>query len=219
MKKLIFSLLLLFILSGVYSQRKVQQSKGSFKMDLCLPNTVANYAFNRIYNGLVDVTAYYQYNVFNGLTVGGGLRYAYFMIDQFYVSNPKDKIEGGLHMPSAFLKVGYEKFTTDRFAYEWSLNSGYTYAVSTNDSTKAILGKPFVDQDIFIQPKLGMYLIAEENTAFSLILSYTWFLNNFRPEYHAQDGFSGTGMKPSDWAGVTQFFSVGFGYSYYFGRK
>lgn len=216
MKKIIFTSLFLFVFGGIFSQRQVQQSKSSFKIDLCLPNTVANYAFNRIHNGLADVSMYYQYNVFNGLTVGGGLRYAYFMIDQFSVSNP---ISGGLHMPSAFLKVGYEKFTTDRFAYEWSLNSGYTYAVSSNDSTKAILGEPFIDQDVFIQPKLGLYLIADQSAAFSLILSYTWFLNNFRPEYHAQDGFSGTGMKPSDWAGVTQFFSVGFGYSHYFGRK
>lgn len=198
------------------AQQRVRQSKGSFKVDLCLPNTVANYAFDRVHNGLGDASVYYQYNVYEGLTIGGGVRYAYFMIDQFSVSNP---ITGGLHFPAGYLKVGFEKFSNDRFAYEWSLNSGYMMALSTNDSTDAKLGEPFIDQGIFIQPKLGMYVMAEQNSAFSLMFSYTWFLNNFRPDYHAQETFPGTGMKPPDWAGVTQFFSVGFGYSYYFNRR
>lgn len=216
MKPVYLSLFFIISTSCLLAQERFKQASGSIKFDLGLPNTVANYAFDRIHNGLGDAAVYYQKNVLNGLTLGGGLRYSYFMIDQFSVSNP---ITGGLHFPAGFLKVGYEKFTTDRFAYEWSLNSGYMMAISSNDSTKANLGEPFIDGGVFIQPKLGMYLVAEESSAFSLMVSYTWFLPNYRPDYHAQESFPGTGMKPEDWAGVTQFFSVGFGYSYYFGRK
>lgn len=198
-----------------YSQGLSFDPTGSFTVDIGIPLSEKNYAFNYILEGLFNGGVGYQYNVFEGLTIGVGAKYAYFINDRFALGSSVGK--GGLHIPSLFFKVGYEKFTTDRFSYTLSMRGGFSKMISVNDSSKVVLGKAFIENTFFIEPQLELLMTTEKNdpNAFSLILGYAIYFSAYRPEFLSRENFSGLNKEDSE--GVTRFFSFGFGYRYYFG--
>lgn len=214
---------ILFIISSLFVLSKKElkaqglsyQPKGSFTIDVGIPTSEKNVAFSNILEGLFNGGVGYQYNVYKGLTVGGGAKYSFFTNDRFALKNTVGK--GGLHIPSLYLKVGYEKFTTDRFSYNISARAGYANLISINDSSKVILGGPFMESTFFIEPQLELLLTSEKNdpNAFSLVLGYAIYFVEYRPEYLSRSQF--TGFLPEYSEGLTRFFSLGFGYRYYFG--
>ena len=219
-KKANIQLLLFFILIMTQNKKSCAQGfsfepKGSFTLDIGIPLSEKNYAFNYVLEGLFNGGIGYQYNVYEGLTVGIGAKYAFFINDRFALNSTVGK--GGLHIPSVFLKVGYEKFTTDRFSYTFSMRGGFSKMISINDSSKINLGKPYTENTFFVEPQLELLMTTDKNdpNAFSLILGYAIYFSNYRPEYLSRENFSGLNKEDSE--GVTRFFSFGFGYRYYFG--
>lgn len=191
------------------------QPEGSFTLDVGIPTAEKNVAFNSILEGLFNGGAGYQYNVYKGLTVGAGAKYSFFTNNRFALKQSVGK--GGLHIPSVFLKVGYEKFTTDRFSFNFSVRGGYSNLISVNDSSSVKLGGAFTESSFFIEPQLELLLTADKNdpNAFSLVLGYPIYFVEYRPEYLSRENF--TGFLPEYSEGLTRFFSLGFGYRYYFG--
>jgi hypothetical protein len=189
--------------------------KGSLSVDIGIPTAERNIAFRSVLEGLFNGGITYQYNVYKGLTVGAGANYSFFSNNQFALNKTIGK--GGLHIPAVALKVGYEKFSNDRFSYSFSTKLGYASMVSINDSTKINLGKPFVKTSFFIEPQLELLLTTEKNdpNAFSLMLGYAIFFQEYNAEFMAREKFVGFSEKSSE--GLTRFFSLGFGYRYYFG--
>jgi hypothetical protein len=221
MTKLNFYICLVFI-SFFIGQKKdanaqglSYQPKGSFSIDIGIPTSERNIAFSNILEGLFNGGLGYQYNIYKGLTVGAGAKYSFFTNDRFALKQTVGK--GGLHIPSVYLKLGYEKFTTDRFSINISARSGYANLISVNDSSKALLGKPFMESVFFVEPQLELVLTSEKNdpNAFSLMLGYAVYFAEYRPEYQSRIQF--TGFLPEHSKGLTRFFSLGFGYRYYFG--
>ena len=193
------------------------QPKGSFTLDIGIPTNEKNVAFSNILEGLFNGGAGYQYNVYEGLTVGVGAKYSFFTNDRFALKQTVGK--GGLHIPSVYLKVGYEKFTTDRFSISFSVRGGYSNMISVNDSSKVILGKAYTESTFFVEPQLELLLTSEKNdpNAFSLVLGYAVYFSEYRPEFLSRDQF--TGLLPEHSIGLTRYFSLGFGYRYYFGMN
>jgi len=191
------------------------QPKGSFSVDVGIPTSERNYAFNTVLEGLFNGGVGYQYNLYKGLTVGSGVKYSFFTNNRFGLQQSVGK--GGLHMPSFYVKLGYEKFTTDRFSYSFSMRGGFTQMISVNDSSKVVLGKAYIENTFFIEPQLELLLTADKNdpNAFSLILGYSIYFSEYRPEFLSRETFSGLNADASE--GFTRFFSLGFGYRYYFG--
>ena len=216
-RALLSFVLLVCLIQKSYSQGLSYQPKGSFSVDVGIPTKEKNLAFNRVLEGLFNGGVSYQFNVFKGLTIGAGSKYSFFINDRFALDNSVGK--GGLHIPSMFLKVGYEKFTTDRFSYSFSVRTGYANLISVNDSSKVALGKAFSESSFFAEPQLELLMTTEKNNpnAFSLMLGYAIYFVEYRPEYLSREKFKT--LNPEDSNGVTRFFSFGFGYRYYFGMK
>lgn len=193
------------------------QPEGSFSLDIGIPTGAKNTAFNSVLEGLFNGGANYQYNIYNGLTIGIGAKYSYFTNDRFALKQTIGK--GGLHMPAIYAKIGYEKFTTDRFSINIGIRGGYASLISVNDSSLIKLGKPYTTSTFFVEPQLELLLTADKNdpNAYSFVVGYSIYFAEYGAEYLSREFL--TGFLPEYSVGLTRFFSVGFGYRYYFGQN
>lgn len=205
------------VLSAILSakgQSMAIEPKHTFNIELALPNSTMGKPFKDIMQGLVNVEPYYQYAFKNHIVVGAGLRYTYFTINQFKVPQP---VKGGLHAAGAFVKVGWEKFLTERFALDLSVRGGYSqnfYATNRNDT----LGiNPLQVEAAYIQPTIGLILSADETSSYRLVLGYNiqgYRFNTSMLGLATQGGYS-----DKDFAKNASFFIIGFGYTHYFKKK
>lgn len=210
-------IILLFLGVNTNAQVKVFQPEGSFSVDVGIPGQGRNESFKRVMNGLFNGGFNYQYNVYKGLTFGVGAKYSFMIINSFALNNAN--WGGGLHMPSGYGKVGYEKFITDRFSISTSVRMGYTHIISSNDSCRAELGKPYQESSFFVEPQVELLLLTDKNSedGFSFVLGYNMVFSEFGPQYLCIDKIPN--LFEEDYQGITRFLSIGFGYRYYLGRK
>lgn len=212
MRKILLGLLLVSFVSTSHAQTDFEPN-GSFNLDIGLPNNITNYAFRELMQGLAMVTPSYQYAFNNSLAIGGGLRYGFFSINEF-----KNNIglKGGLHQVGAFAKIGQEKYYGN-FGLDYGLRVGYTMNFFDTNKNKEELGKALSDGCLLFEPTIGIGLRSGENSAFRLIVAYAIQPFNFRPELVGVEQFSGMGEDKTK--NLTSYLTVGFGYSYYFGKK
>jgi hypothetical protein len=183
---------------------------GSFKVELGLPNNATNNAFRELMQGLVVVTPSYQHTFDNTFSIGAGLRYAYFNVNQF---KNNAGISGGMHMTGVFGKIGVEKFYGN-FGVDYGVRIGYAMNFSTTNAIQDSLGGPYISDGGFVEPTLGLSLMSTENSSFRLALSYAFHAFIFKPEHIGLDEFSG--LNPDKLDVLSTYFTIGFGYSYYF---
>ena len=216
-KKILIIAGLSFLTTSLFSQTKTFEPKGSISIDLGIPTKGKNIAFGNVMEGLFNGGVSYQYNVYNGLTVGAGAKYSFFIINSFAINNAD--WGGGLHLPAVHIKLGYEKFTTNRISMTPSIKMGYSYMVSANDSCKTSLGGPYVKGTFFLEPQFEIVLLTDKTSSdgFSLVIGYDMYFQDFGAEFLCMDSF--VGLEPEDSQGITRFISIGFGYRYYMGRK
>jgi len=217
--KLIIKLCLAFSLMTFTFNAKSQsfsyaEPKASFSVDLGIPTSERNLTFNNVLEGLFHGGLGYQYNVYKGLSLGVGANFSYFSNNRFSLNSSIGK--GGLYMPGINMKVSYEKFTTERFSFNIGMRGGYSYMISVNDSSKIKLGGPFIAQCFFVEPQLEMLLTTEKGSpdGFSLVLGYSFYFKEYNAEFLSRDFLVGLSQEASQ--GITRFFSLGFGYRYYF---
>jgi len=214
--------LLFLIIFFAWNDAKAQtyyEPEGSFSIDLGIPAKGKNQSFGRVMEGLFNGGMTYQYNLFKGITLGGGLKYSFFVLNPFALNNVP--WNGALHIPAAYLKLGYEKFTTERISFSGSVRMGYSaiIAVHGNDSCEVGMDRQLTEGAFFVEPQFELALLTEKtgSDAFSLFLGYSFYLNEFGPRYLCMESFPG--LIEEDYQGITRFFSFGFGYRYYMGRK
>lgn len=195
------------------------EPKLSFSVDMGIPAKGHNLAFSKVMEGLFNGGAALQYNIVGGLSVGAGVKYSFFTLNPFALNNVQ--WNGTMHFPAGFIKIGYEKFTTNRSSLNASVRMGVSsiFAIHGNDSGKVNYTYPNFETAFFIEPQLELVLLTEKSSSngFSLVLGYPFYFNEFGPRYLSMDKFPG--QYPEDSEGITRFFSFGFGYRYYFGRK
>ena len=211
-------IVLLFIgVNDLYSQEKTFQPTGSFSIDLGIPAKGKNVSFGNVMNGLFNGGLTYQYNVFGGLSLGVGAKYSFFIINPFALNNAN--WGGGLHAPSVFGKLSYERFITERFSLNVGMRTGYTMMVSSNDSCKAVKGGPYTESTFFIEPQIELLLLTGKNSSdgFSFVLGYDFIFSEFGPDYLCIENIPNSVSE--HYEGITRFLSIGFGYRYYMGRK
>lgn len=211
-------ILLLGLCAVTWSQQdRVFEPKGSLSTDVGIPAQGENESFGRVMNGLFNGGINYQYNVFGGLTIGAGVKYSYFIINTFALNNANWR--GGLHMPSVYGKIGYEKFITDRFSINLSARMGYTMMVSANDSCQIKMGQPYTENALFVEPQIELLFTTEKESphGFSMVLGYVFNMAEFGPRYLCMDDIPN--LFEEDYVGITRFLSIGFGYRYYMGRN
>jgi hypothetical protein len=211
MKKLI---VLLILLGSVFTaQTQIDfVPNTSFKVEVGLPNNLSNVAFRELMQGLVVITPSYQYTFNNSISLGAGICYGFFNVNEF-----KNNIEmsGSMHITGVFAKVGSEKFYGN-FGVDYGIRVGYSNNFFTTNTNEETRGKPYSNDGMFVEPTLGLALMATEKTSFRLALAYSLHSLKFTPYQMGVSKF--TGIDPAQLDRITSFFTIGFGYSYYFGK-
>jgi hypothetical protein len=195
--------------NGIFAQEI--DPDDSFTFELSLPNSINNKPYKTIMQGLVQSSAQYQYTLKNGLSFASGIHYTYFAINEFRVPS---KVYGGIHTAAAYIKVGHEKFWSERFGTDFGVKIGYSNAFFITDKNKTNLGRPNSVNSIFVEPTAAVVLTAGEFTAYKFVVGYMFQGYDYNTQ---QLGITATGgYKPADLNHATQFMTFGFGFTYYF---
>lgn len=188
--------------------------KHTFNVIIGLPNSTINKPFESIMRGIVDVNPYYQYSLPNSIVFGAGFRYTHFAINEFRVPEPLD---GVMHSIGGFLKFGYEKFYTTRFAMDFSVKVGYNENLIVTDLNKEIRGGAYRFDSGFVEPIVGFILSATEHSSYRLTIGYTVQGFIFTP-FQLGTMMDG-GWEAKEYSKISQFITFGLGYTYYFGKN
>lgn len=204
----------LFLIVSVCSLAQTIEPKHTFNLELGLPNGFANKPFKNIMQGLINAEPYYQFAFKNHIIVGAGLRYSYFAINEFKVP---EQVYGGMHSAGVFIKGGWERFHTDRFATDISLKAGYTQNYFVTDLNDSIGVNPLQVNSIYLEPSVSLILTADEFTSYRLVIAYGFQGFGYKPNMIGLETFGG--YDPSEFNRTTSFLIVGFGFTYYFKPK
>jgi hypothetical protein len=186
----------------------------SFTFELCLPNAFTNKPFKTIMQGLVSASPYYQYSLKSGISFGVGLHYSYFAINEFRMPV---KVFGGIHTGAAFLKLGHEKFWTERFGTDIGCKFGYLQSYAVSDLLRT-QGKLYNQNEaLFIEPTIGFVISADVNSSYRLTLGYPFYGYSFAPWTIGYD--SKLGYADNEFSKTSSFLNVGFAYTFYFNGK
>lgn len=211
LRKLSFILVLVFLSNVAIAQDFLPA--GSFKVDVAVPVPLGNKAFKKTQNGLVNISAYYQH-AFKGFTVGGGVRYNYFHVNEFAL---QERITGGLHQVGGFLKLGYERFVADKISIDFGIRGGYLQMFSKNSYSDSVLNGAYKKGTWFVEPMFHISYLASETSAFNFHIGYNVQFFNYTPDFLSIPEIPP--FNAADNSKLTHFLTFGFGYSYFFGRK
>ena len=205
--------ILIFFFSLVVSSINAQaiNPDDSFTFELGLPNATNNKAYRSIMQGLVCISPTYQYALKNGISFGIGLHYSYFAINEFKV---QPKIFGGIHSAAAFLKLGYEKFWTERFGTETGCKIGCLNSFSISDSIK----NHIKTEATFIEPFISLIATSSVNSSYRFTIGFPFYGYRFTPETIGILD-SNLGYSNADFSKIASAFTISFGYTFYFNGK
>jgi hypothetical protein len=198
---------------GLTSAQQIEP-KHTFNVEIGLPNGMVNEAFGNIMQGLVNVAPYYQFCLKKHIAFGAGLRYAYFGVNQFRVPQ---KTLGGMHSLGAFFKVGHEKYYTEKFSADLGVKVGYTQNYFVTNRNDSLGQNPYQVNSILVEPTMELSLQADDQVAYSLVISYAFHGFGFKPNMIGLETFGG--YDPADFNKPTSYLTVGFGFTYYFKDK
>lgn len=183
------------------------QPKHSYSIDFALPVSIANRPFKGIMQGFVRSSVQYQFSLKNCVNFGLGGNYTYFQINRFKIS---PQMRGGMHLANGYIKLGFEKFYTERAGVDSGIKIGYAQLYFHSDA----LVTPNKANATIVEPYVAFALSANQKTAYKWMLSYTFLGLGFSPErigdYVNQD------YETSEYSRITRFLSFGFSYAHYF---
>ena len=206
-----FSFILFFSLIISCVSAQTINPDDSFTFELGLPNAINNKAYRSIMQGLVCISPSYQYALKNGISFGIGLHYSYFAINEFRV---QPKIFGGIHSAAAFLKLGHEKFWTERFGTEIGCKIGYLNSFAFSDLIKNYRRT----EASFVEPFISLIATSSVNSAYRFTIGFPFYGFNFTPETIGILD-SSMGYSSADFSKIASAFTISFGYTFYFNGK
>jgi len=211
-----YILLLLGVLVSISGNAQYFKPKGSIYVETTIPTNEKNLAFQNTMEGLFHGGIGYQHSIWKGLTLGAGVNYSFFKINQFSLGQSIGN--GGMHIPAVHLKIGYEKFTTERVSFYGGIRGGMSSIHVVNDSCEANLGGPYQTYTPFVEALFELTILTESGSqdAFNLSLGYSLYFKEYNADFLCRETLTGLIPEASD--GIIRFLSIGFGYRYYFDK-
>jgi hypothetical protein len=203
-------LLALFFGEGEVCAQDKKKVPTSFKMDFKLPNTMSNRAFDQVVDGISDVNISYQFPLYKNLTLGFGMKHAFYKIDDLAIT---ELTNGKANTFAPFARLTYEKWVSERIFFDVGVNGGYSFMFYESETCES----PHKISAPHIEPHAGIYMMSNENLGFGIIVAYNFILADFTPEYLCLDDFSG--FSEADTKGISQTLSFGFGFTSIIGGK
>jgi hypothetical protein len=184
----------------------------SVSMEVGLPVSVRNKNFNGYMQGIINISPYYHYSFKNLLTTGFGFNYNYFWINHVLTNDSKNL--GGIQSLGGFVRIGYEKFHTDRYGVDLNVKIGQSTLIFDTDNNRKLSKLPIMNV-LSVEPSIGFVVTADDQSSYRWVVSYTAQKYDFKPTllgFAADNSSSSTNT-------FTQFLTVGFGYTYYIKQR
>lgn len=211
-----FTILIFMNLSTFFSQEeevtfyKEIKPKHTYNLDFALPVSLSNKVFKGIMQGFIRFSGSYQYSLKNNFYMGLGGNYTYFQVNRFKIS---PQIRGGMHLANGYLKLGCEKYYSERIGLDVGIKAGGSQVIFHSDS----LIKQTKTYANLIEPYFSFCLTGSHNTAYKWTLGYTFLGLGFYPQRIGDD--ENVDYPTSEYKRITQFLSFGFSFSHYFKQQ
>jgi hypothetical protein len=154
-----------------------------------IPRSVSSKMFRTSFAGIFEANLCVNLYLFDNFHAGVGYQSDFFQNNAilraklFNASIPySTKLLGN----SAFIRLGYDNYFSEKGYFGYSINGGYMlvdYLEVNNDTSKA--NRPFVGKRLsapFFQPEISANFIVDSRLSFSLMLSYTTLFYRFDPK-------------------------------------
>lgn len=213
MRAIIYIFLSFFLCNATFAQKITP--KFTANVELGLPIAIGNEPFKAVMQGLVSVSPYFQYSTPFHLNVAIGGRYSMFTINEFKVPVALD---GSVHTAAGYLKIGYDKFFTERFAMDFGVKVGYSMNFSNvkqlDPQGETVARYNNQNDAVLVEPILGLILSADEKNSYRFFVGYNIQGYGFKPNFIGIQ--SNSGWDPNGYDKLTQYLTIGFGWTYYF---
>ncbi len=215
----------ILILNGVlsFSQDKAPElPKFSVRANIGIPKIASSKQFRNSFSGVITADANVNYKLFSNFFTGIGYSYTYFKCQKYFRDPLRDNINTILRVQNGYLKLGYDKFFSDKGFATFSANLGYTTGeyVSVRYKYDSLKTKyPTTYTTAFVEPMIGLYFMVDPNFAIGGHLSYNYSFASFNP---LQPQFNEWG--PYGYTSLTNkwnmsMVTLGFGFYYGLSRK
>jgi hypothetical protein len=210
----------LFFISSFCFSQKIDKQNAPFTIrgNIGIPRTISSKMFRTAFNGIFESNLSVNARLFGNFYAGLGYQATYFQNNKFlqftYFNNSipyNTRILGN----GGFIKLGVDKFFSDRGYMSYSINSGVMQCKYSNvnlDTTSN--NKPFGNIIFiapYVQPEVSVNFMVENNLSFSIMLSYTTLFSNFDAKAPRLNQFEEVRKKSNNY--YMSWLNIGFGFS------
>ncbi|MEO6305384.1 MAG: hypothetical protein ABIP51_19640 [Bacteroidia bacterium] len=189
MKRTLTILIVCFCLFG-FSQKEGQENAlYTIRGNIGIPRVVGSQMFRTSFAGLYEGNLSLNLKLFGNFFVGVGYQQTQFQNNKFLkfqYFNASIPYNTRLFCNGTFLKLGYDKFFSDKGYATFSLNSGLMLNNYTNvNADTSLSNRPYGLKDFsggYVQPETSINFIVDKHLAFSIMLSYTTMFYKFDPK-------------------------------------
>ena len=212
-------ILLLFCFCVSKSQEKSPQvlPRFSIRANIGIPKVVSSTAFRNSFSGIITSDASVNCKLFADFFIGVGYSYTYYKSQKYF---REKNVNTSMEAQNGYVKLGYDKFFSEKGFVTISLNAGYNFneykSISyTSDTLRGVNPTKFTSG--FIEPMIGVYKIVDPNFAIGAHLSYNYNFSQFNPSYPVFDKWLNYKGLSNSWN--MSMITLGFGFYYGLARK
>ncbi|MES2679736.1 MAG: hypothetical protein V4635_07630 [Bacteroidota bacterium] len=175
-----------------FSQKPEQRNAlVTVRANVGIPKTVSSKMFRTSFSGLYEANLSVNLRLFSNVYLGVGYQNTHFQNNKevfvFYrAKNGTLSYNTRLLGHGAFVKLGYDKFFSEKGYFSYALNTGLMMNnyLNVNADTSRYNYPPSPENfnSIYLQPEISANFIVERRLSFSLMLSYTTTFRHFDPK-------------------------------------
>jgi hypothetical protein len=208
-----------------FSQKEGQENAlFTIRGNIGIPRVVGSQMFRTCFAGLYEGNLSLNVRLFSNFFVGVGYQNTQFQNNKFLkfqYFNASIPYNTRLLCNGTFVKLGYDKFFSDKGYATFSLNSGLMLNNYFNvNADTALSNRPYGILDFsapYFQPEVSINFIVEKHLAFSIMLSHTTMVSKFDPKAprfaHFQE------VKDAKNGSFMNWINIGFGFTILLDKK
>ncbi|MBA3682776.1 MAG: hypothetical protein H0W73_16675 [Bacteroidetes bacterium] len=224
MKRSLIVIVLLFSLIGRAQKEGQENAFFTIRGNIGIPRVIGSQMYRTCFAGLYEGNLSLNLRLFNNFFVGVGYQNSQFQNNKFLkfaYFNTSIPYNTRLQMHSPFIKLGYDKFFSDKGYVTFALNSGIMLNNYFNvNADTSLSNRPYVIQDFsapYVQPEFAVNFQVDKLLSFSLMLNYTTLFYKFDPKAPRFNHFRE--VKDTRNRYFMNWFNIGFGFNVLLNKK
>jgi hypothetical protein len=223
--KLIIAVLFLSLFSNAQQSKKLLP-KVNIRGGCTIPRNTSSQAFRVSFLGLYDAGLSVNVRIFDNFVVGLGYNNAMFNCSSLFKNIG---LTTRLQVHDGLIRLGYDKFLTEKRFLSLSISTGYSYnnytsVVAIQDSLNRKYPTSFTGT--FIRPEITINFLVEDNFAFGATLAYNYRMYYYDPALNAFDTYGNYDRSSSvfrinntNYKNRSPMGWLSFGFGFYYGFK